>query len=181
VNARERRRLVGALSKGGESKRWEAATALSQLDDTRTVRAVQRVLEGDGDDGARSAAAYVLGFSGGADAAPLLARVLSDRSESSEVRAYAAEALGHLLQHEPVLAEIRASIRAGLQDTAPEVRFWCVFAAGVLNLQETRPYLLHLADTDGAEIDGWYSVAEEAEWAMRVLNGEEDPPLPQRA
>jgi HEAT repeat protein len=181
VISRQRRRLVRALSKGNESERWEAATALSRLDDARTVRAVERILEEEGDDAARGAAAYVLGFSGGESAASLLARVLSDRNESSEVRAYAAEALGHLLQHEPVLAEVRAAIRAGLRDDAPEVRFWCAFAAGVLGLQETRSYLVHLADSDGAEIDGWWSVAEEAEWAMRVLNGEEDPPLPQRS
>lgn len=181
--SRERRRLVRALSKGSDSERWEAATALSKLDDPRTVRAVERILEEEGDDGARGAAAYVLGFSGGESetAAPLLARVLSGRDESPEVRAYSAEALGHLLQHEPVVAEVRAAIRAGLRDEAPEVRFWCAFAAGVLGLQETRSYLVHLADADGAEIEGWWSVAEEAEWAMRVLNGEEDPPLPQRS
>ena len=177
---RERRRLVRALSRGNDRERWEAAMALSRLEDPKTVRAVAKVLEEGADEDARAAAAYVLGFSGGPDAASLLARVLSDRGDGAKVRAYAAEALGHLLQHEPVFAEVRAAIRAGLRDAAPEVRFWCAFAAGVLGLQETRSYLVHLADTDGAEIDGWWSVAEEAEWAMRVLNGEEDPPLPQR-
>ena len=181
MNALERRRLVRALSDADEGRRWEAATALSRLDDAKTVRAVERILERAGDENPRAAAAYVLGFSGGSDAAPLLARILADQSESPVVRAYAAEALGHLLQYQPVLAEVRAAIRAGLRDPAPEVRFWSAFAAGVLSLQETRPYLVQLADTDGAEIDGWWSVAEEAEWALRVLNGEEDPPLPQRA
>jgi HEAT repeat protein len=181
VIGRERRRLVRALSDGDERARWEAATTLSDRDDPKTVRAVERVLDADGDASARAAAAYVLGFAGGPDAASLLARVLSDRSDGAVVRAYAAEALGHLLQHEPVLAEVRAAIRTGLQDPASEVRFWSAFAAGVLGLQETRPFLVHLADTDGAEVDGWWSVAEEAEWAIRVLNGEEDPPLPQRS
>ena len=176
-----RRRLLRALAKGTEAERWEAATQLSQEDDPATLRKLQRILESGRTDEARGAAAYVLGFSGDPELAPSLARVLADRAEPAAVRAYAAEALGHLLQHETVLAEIRTAILGGLRDPEPEVRFWSTFAAGVLSLQETRPYIVRLADTDGAEIQGWWSVAEEAEWALRLLNGEEDPPLPQRA
>ena len=175
------RRLLRTLVDGGEAERWEAAGKLSQVDDARIVRKLDELLHDSGSAEARGAAAYVLGFCKRAEMAPSLANVLADRVESAVVRAYAAEALGHLLQHERVFAEVRAAIRAGLQDPAPEVRFWSAFASGVLLLQETRPYLVHLADTDGAEIDGWWSVAEEAEWALRLLNGEEDPPLPQRA
>ncbi|TML34119.1 MAG: hypothetical protein E6G24_05565 [Actinobacteria bacterium] len=177
----ERRRLIRALVDGDEAERWAAAQALSGRSDRRTVRSVERILEDGGEDAPRAAAAYVLGFSGEIDAAALLARTLADREESVVVRAYAAEALGHLLQYETVLAEVRAAIRGGLRDPAAEVRFWSAFAAGVLGLQETHPHLVHLADTDGNEIAGWWTVAEEAEWALRVLNGEEDPPLPQRA
>ena len=181
MKAIERRGLLRALAGGDENRRWEAATTLSGADDPKAVRAVERILEGNGDERARGAAAYVLGFSGSSDSASLLARVLSDREESAIVRAYAAEALGHLLQHEPVFAEVRTAILAGLRDAEADVRFWSAFAAAVLGLQETRPYLVHLADTDGAEIEGWWSVAEEAEWALRVLDGEDDPPQPQRA
>jgi len=177
----KRRRLVRALVGGDEAKRWTAAQVLSGHRDRRTVRSVRRILESEREEAPRGAAAYVLGFCAESDTAPLLARTLADHEEPALVRAYSAEALGHLLQHEPVLAEVRAAIRVGLRDPAPEVRFWSTFAAGVLVLQETRPYLVQLADTDGAEIDGWWSVAEEAEWALRLLNGEEDPPLPQRA
>jgi HEAT repeat protein len=180
INLR-RRSLLRALARGGEAERWQAAQELSHDDDPAILSKLQRLLDGKGSTEARSAAAYVLGFSGQEDVAPSLAGVLADREEDAIVRAYSAEALGHLLQHDTVLAEVRTAIRSGLRDQAPEVRFWCAFAAGVLGLQETRPYLVQLADTDGAEVDGWWSVAEEAEWALRVLNGEEDPPLPQRA
>jgi HEAT repeat protein len=176
-----RRRLVRALADGDETKRWQAATALSELRDSRTVRSMERVLQSGGEESPRAAAAYVLGFSGETEAAHLLARTLADRDQPVLVRAYAAEALGHLLQHETVLADVRTAIRGGLRDEAAEVRFWSAFAAGVLGLQESRPYLVHLADTDGEEIDGWWSVAEEAEWALRVLEGDDDPPLPERA
>jgi len=174
----KRRRLLRALAEEDDAKRWEAATALVELSDARTVRALEKILDGEGADRERAAAAYVLGFSGETDAAPVLARTLAARTESAVVRAYAAEALGHLLQYETVLAEVRTAILASLRDPAVEVRFWSVFAAGVLGLQESRVHLLRLAASDQEAIEGWWSVAEEADWAIRLLDGEEDPPLP---
>lgn len=173
-----RRRLVKALAARDESKRWEAATALSQVGDPRTLRRLERLLEGSGEDEGRAAAAYVLGFSRETDVSGVLADRLADAEESPVVRAHAAEALGHLLQHQPVLAEIRVTIVAALRDPEPEVRFWSAFAAGVLDLQESRPQLERLRD-DATAIDGWWTVGEEAEWALRCLDGEEDPPLPE--
>jgi HEAT repeat protein len=172
-----RRRLVQTLATD-EEHRWEAAKALSAVKDRRALRRVERLLEGDGDEEARAAAAYVLGFNGASDASDVLARRLADPDESPVVRAYAAEGLGHLLQHEPVMAEIRTTIVSCLRDPEPEVRFWCAFAAGVLDLQESRPQLERLRDDD-ASVEGWWTVGKEAEWALRCLEGEEDPPLPQ--
>jgi HEAT repeat protein len=179
MNLLERRRLLRKLRRGDEAERWHAATALSGTNDPGTIRRLERLLEGGGDDGARAAAAYVLGFSGASEVAASLARVLQDRDESVLVRAYAAEALGHLLQYDTVLAEVRTAILAGLRDPAAEVRFWCAFAAGVLGLAESRPHLERLRD-DQAVVEGWWSVGSEADWALRLLAGEEDPPLPER-
>jgi HEAT repeat protein len=180
VIGRKRRQLVRALLDGDEPTRWAAAQALSGHGDRQTVLALERILEGEHEEAPRAAAAYVLGFSEQVDAAPLLARILADPRESAAVRAYAAEALGHLLQFQPVLAQVRTAVRRGLGDSVIEIRFWCAFAAGVLGLQETRPHLERLAATDDEEVEGWWSVAEEADWALQVLDGEEDPPLPQR-
>jgi HEAT repeat protein len=174
------RRLVRALSARDETKRWQAATALVRLEDPRVLRRVERLLENGGHDEGRAAAAYVLGFSGDRDLAGTLARRLADADEPTVVRAHAAEALGHLLQHGPVLAEVRMPIVAGLRDAEAEVRFWCAFAAGVLDLQESRAHLERLRD-DGAQIEGWWTVGQEAEWALRCLDGDEDPPLPERS
>jgi HEAT repeat protein len=174
------RRLVRALSARDQAKTWKAARALLEVDDPRTLRRVQRLLEGRGRDEGRAAAAYVLGFSGESGVADVLAERLADPDESVVVRAHAAEALGHLLQHQPVLAGIRTKIVAGLRDPEPEIRFWCAFAAGVLDLQESRPQLERLRD-DEARVEGWWTIGAEAEWALRCLDGEEDPPLPERA
>ena len=175
-----RRRLVRALKARDEAKRWQAATALSQVDDPRTLRRLERLLEGRGNDEGRAAAAYVLGFSGESEASEALVRRLADPDESPMVRAHAAEALGHLLQYQPVLAGVRTWIVSGLRDPEPEVRFWCAFAAGVLDLQESRPQLERLK-LDEAHVEGWWTVGQEAEWALRCLDGEQDPPLPARA
>jgi HEAT repeat protein len=151
---------------------------LSSFGDEITRKKLERLLASRRDDSARAAAAYVLGFLGDAEAADALAARLADPEESTDVRAYAAEALGHLLQGAPVLAAIRTTITAGLRDPSPPVRFWCGFASGVLGLVEARPQLTRLAADDDAVVEGWWSVGEEAEWALRVLAGEEDPPLP---
>jgi HEAT repeat protein len=180
VSSFGRRRLVRALKARDEAKRWQAATALSQVDDARTLRRIERLLEGRGNDQGRAAAAYVLGFSGESEVSGVLARRLADPEESAVVRAHAAEALGHLLQYEPVLVEIRTTIVYCLRDPEPEVRFWCAFAAGVLDLQESRPQLERMR-WDPARLEGWWTVGEEADWALRCLDGEEDPPLPPRA
>jgi HEAT repeat protein len=175
-----RRRLVRALSARDEAKRWRAATELSHVDDPRTLRRVERLLESRGPAEGRAAAAYVLGFSGTSDVSGVLVRRLADPEESPVVRAHAAEALGHLLQYQPVFADIRTTIVACLRDPEPEVRFWSAFAAGVLGLQESRPQLERLK-SDEVSIEGWWTVGEEAEWALRCLDGEDDPPLPATA
>jgi hypothetical protein len=71
------------------------------------------------------------------------------------------------------------AIVASLGDPGPEVRFWCAFAAGALVLQESRLWLERLRDDDAA-VEGWWTVAQEAQWALRCLDGEEHPPLPDR-
>ena len=177
--ALRQRRLLQDLSDGDDRRRWAAAAELARTRDERALRRVERVLENGSGDESRAAAAYVLGFSGETTFADALARRLADADESVVVRAHAAEALGHLLQHEPVLAQIRSAIVSTLGDPEPELRFWCAFAAGALELQESRPRLERLL-ADQAFIEGWWTVAQEAEWALRCLDGEEHPPLPDR-
>lgn len=179
MSALRRRRLVQGLSARDDARRWAAASELARDRDERALRRVERVLEGRGSEQGRAAAAYVLGFSGESAFADVLARRLVDPDESTVVRGHAAEALGHLLQHQPVLAEIRTAIVSALIDPEPVVRFWSAFAAGALGLQESRSRLRRLL-ADDAFIEGWWTVRQEAEWALRCLDGEDHPPLPDR-
>ena len=172
-----RRRLLRRIRRGNESSRWEAAREVSTLKGESTRLRLVRLLSGGGEE-SRAAAAYALGFLGDLKAVDPLVETLGNLEESTEVRAYAAEALGHLLQEKPVLADARLAITSGLRDRSREVRFWCAFSAGVLGLAESRPQLEQMAASDDALVEGWWSVGEEATWALRVLAGEEDPPLP---
>jgi hypothetical protein len=179
MNALRRRRLVRRLAGANEQRRWEAATALSADCTPATLRRVERLVEGRGRPEGRAAAAYVLGFAGSDDAAAVLARRLGDPDEKAMVRAYAAEALGHLLQLRPVVADVRLAVLAGLRDRQEDVRFWSAFAAASLDLQETRRELEQLRK-DTTPVAGWWTVAQEAQWALRCLDGEENPPSPDR-
>ena len=174
-----RRRLVRGLAARDEARRWAAASELARTGDERALRRVRRMLESRGSEQGRAAAAYVLGFSGESAFADVLARRLADHEECVAVRTHAAEALGHLLQYQPVLAESRTAIVSSLADPEPDVRFWSAFAAGALTLQESRPRLQRLL-ADDAFVEGWWTVGQEAEWALRCLDGEEHPPLPDR-
>ena len=173
-----RRRLLRRIRRGNEGSRWAAARELSTLKGETTRLRLVRLLTGGREEQSRAAAAYALGFLGDLKAVEPLVETLGNLEEDTEVRAYAAEALGHLLQEKPVLADARLAITTGLRDPSREVRFWCAFSAGVLGLAESRPQLELMAASDDALVEGWWSVGEEATWALRVLGGEEDPPLP---
>jgi HEAT repeat protein len=174
----ERRSLLRALTRGDDDARWTAARQLSGPLGRGMREPLERALVEAEKPSGRAAAAYVLGFLGDAGAADALAARLVDVREDPEVRAYAAEALGHLLQLAPVLANVRTAVARGLRDPAPDVRFWSAFAAANLELRETRPLLERLAETDDARIEGWWTVSEEAQWALRILAGEHDASLP---
>ena len=169
MNRLAQRRLARKLFSRDEAKRNRAAAALIATKDPRTTRRLERLLEGRGSDEGRAAAAHVLGFGGEAGVAGALVRRLADPEESVTVRAHAAEALGHLLQHEPVLAQTRTTIGTCLLDPEPELRFWCAFAAGSLNLQELASVAQQAASLvgTGAELTTSYTdlTNELAAWA----------------
>src|SRR5919199_5049100 len=176
---RKRNRLLEALAGDDDRARWGAARALSGPVGAGLAEELQRLLVEAEDPRGRAAAAYALGFRRDVDSAEALGARLLDVHEDPEVRAYAAEALGHRLQgEEQILAPVRTAIQRGLRDPVPEIRFWSAFAAGVLELREARPLLERLARDDDAELDGWWTVGEEAEWALKLLAGELDAPLP---
>ena len=55
---------------------------------------------------------------------------------------------------------------ARLRDPAVEVRFWSIYAAGVLQMTEARPILEEQARTDDAMFENWWRVRDEAADAL---------------
>jgi HEAT repeat protein len=56
-----------------------------------------------------------------------------------------------------------------LEDETPEVRFWSVFALGLLGDIRAVPRLEHLAAQDHEVVDGWWEVSREAEESLALL------------
>jgi hypothetical protein len=90
------------------------------------------------------------------------------------VRAHALEALGHLLPNAPRDDAVAAAIVAALDDESVEIRFWSIFAAAVILVPEAASTLRRIAADDRSELSGWWPLATEAEWALRVLAGDPD-------
>jgi HEAT repeat protein len=127
---------------------------------------------------ARAAAAYALGFGFNPRSCRTLAALLADTAEDAQVRAHAAEALGHIRAVEaPSNPEVANAVLAGLDADNAEVRFFSIFAAAILGIAEATSRLQEL--TDDHETVLW-PIATEARWALRRLAGdpEADDELP---
>jgi len=165
-------RLLAAVLESAkkEEEAVAAASALGSLGGARVAATVRPLLRHPRPL-VRTYAAYSLGFAGERTSAPLLAERLADVSEDVQVRAHAAEALGHLCVRLPATA--RRAIVAGLRDPEPEVRFWSVFAASFLPFTEVEADLKRLR-RDHSEIRGWWPVSTEARWALLRFAGKID-------
>jgi hypothetical protein len=62
----------------------------------------------------------------------------------------------------------RMALISGLDDPKPEVRFWSIFALGSPENVDLLPRLENLA-TDAALVPGWWTVGQEARWAMNWI------------
>jgi HEAT repeat protein len=156
-----RRHLSALAAAEDEGQGTASANALAEIRTRQTRRGLERILVSGKSAEARKRAAWALGFLHDEDAAPALLRTLADRNEETEVRAYAAEALGHVApqtRHDEALA----ALLHALTDLAPEIRFWAAFALGNLGDERAIPALQRLADRDTDSVPGWWSIRKEA-------------------
>jgi HEAT repeat protein len=160
--------LLDAVADADAVVRWEAAKALTALGDKRAVPPLIALMQGTGESGQRTAAAYVLGWLYDARAVVPLVHVLRNTQEAPELRGQAAEALAYIGNRRAVPALLVA-----LEDPSPEVRLWSAFALGELRDQRAVSPLERLAATDTAPVPGWWTVGEEAREALKRL--EEGP------
>jgi HEAT repeat protein len=156
-----RRHLNALASAQGEGQGTAPANALSEIPTRQTRRGLERILLSGRSAEARKRAAWALGFLNDEEAAPALLRTLGDRNDATDVRAYAAEALGHMAPQTPRDEALAALLRA-LTDPAPEIRFWAAFALGNLGDERAIPALQQLAARDSESVPGWWSIRKEA-------------------
>lgn len=150
-------------------KRWEAAKALPNFSSTKVTKKLVRLLKHESHH-VREAAAYTLGFKGDTDAvAPLIKRAC-DVDELDLVRAQALEAIGYLAPGRTAVAHKLVSL---LRSTKIEVRFWTAFALAAVAKPGNKTViheLERLVKTDNALLTGWWTVAEEAAYALDCIH-----------
>lgn len=169
------RRYLNQLTGDNDHLRWEAAKKLTNRGSWRLRIVLEAIARRHRSVEARTAAAYTLGFRADPRAARVLAAILSDTRENPQVRAHAAEALGHLLGAVMQTREdVEQAVLGGLADPAAEVRFWSLFAAASISLLSATDLIAQLANRDHEMVDGWWPVSTEAKWALRALAGDPD-------
>ena len=101
--------------------------------------------------------------------------ILEDQTEDSKVRGEAAEALAGRLRRDLRSRRVqqrhdraRLALVAALDDRDPEVRFWSIFALASPENADLLPRLERLAG-DPARPPGWWTVGQEARWAMNQI------------
>jgi HEAT repeat protein len=166
-----KRRLAALAAAESEAEVTRAAQALVETPGRRVRQGLERLLASHERADVRAKAAWALGFHPqGPQAAESLLRTLRDLDEEVDVRAHAAEALGHLAdrlgEHE---REVLGALLHALRDSSPEVRFWSAFALGNLGDEAAIPALELLAARDEESVPGWWSIRKEANDSIKQI------------
>lgn len=162
--------MIAALDDPDTELRVAAAYTLARIDNKRSAPRLIALVRDDAEVSVRDAAAYALGALQGKRARSALRRVLANHDEAAQVRGTAAE---HLAWFRPAP---KAELIAGLRDETADVRFWCAYAMAIMRVRSTLPTLRLLAARDRARVRGWWSVACEARWAIKTLEGQSVDP-----
>jgi HEAT repeat protein len=169
-------RILAGLADASPAVRLDALERLDFLDwrrvrPTRRQRfqaflAAVRCLRGDADAKVRARAAQAFTFWRNRQPVRALLAAAGDVGEEVRVRAQAIEGIGNTLQCEgaPRLRALALPLLlAGLRDPEPEIRFWSLYAVGVMDAREARPLVEALAAGDDSPPTsmGW-TVRQEA-------------------
>jgi HEAT repeats len=146
---------------------YEGAKEIWQKDDPDAVRSVINVLLHGQRALNRAAAAYALNLTHAKAAIPALERTVGNKREYPKVRGQAAEALAH--NHRAKSHDI---LLANLDDSSKNVRFWCAYSLAQMADEDALVPLKNLAQKDHRVVRGFWSVSQEANWAIREIRKE---------
>jgi HEAT repeat protein len=166
-----RRRVAALAHADDEAETVRAAQALAETPGRGARKGLQKLLESHQNAGVRAKAAWALGFHPeGQLATDSLLATLRDRDEDGDVRAHAAEALGHLADRLGEReSEVLAALLHALRDPSADVRFWAAFALGNLGDEAAIPALEQLAARDTESLPGWWSIRKEANDSIKQI------------
>ena len=159
--------LFKALKDPNASLRAAAARMIGESGIKESVDRLVALLQSDPEPKVRKDAAYALGLIGDATAVKPIVAALKD--ESPMVRGMAAEALTYIRD-----LSVLDSLLETLQDPSAEVRYWGAFAVGQIGGEDCIHALRRLADSDNEIAQGYGSVRDEAEEAIRSIQERKD-------
>lgn len=159
--------LLRAFAASDAAVYWEAAKTLALFNSKRALEPLAAALHGDADEEKRVAAVYALGWLTDERTVEIILDVLKNEQETPRVRGEAAE----VLAYKPCSAHIVATLVRCLADPAVEVQFWAAFALAHHGGPAEVPALEALAarSTSTAILPGWWSVRDEAQWAIIAI------------
>jgi HEAT repeat protein len=170
--------MVSILS-GQRSELWrDAATALSLIATERHLTSLLSILTSSPHATHREGAAYALSFltkcCANSQVIDILTQVAANNSEIPSVRGQALEGIGNKLSEKLPQNLYQRAVTVLIQcldEPESEVRFWACFALGAIRAKDALPQLQVLAQTDDAVVPSWWSVREEAENSITLING----------
>ncbi|ATB38699.1 hypothetical protein CYFUS_004134 [Cystobacter fuscus] len=168
--------------RGGDPKLnpQQAAKALART--REGLRLLAQVGSSPGAPEPRQAALYEFSFTNLASwHLVLLRRVFANPHEAPDIRAQAAEALGchyagYRYRWQRRYRRLVEALERGLEDPAPEVRFWSIYALTCMEEAQVLPRLRLIAATDTARCPGMWTLRQEALWAIGKFEGQDLDP-----
>jgi len=145
---------------------WEAAKALAALREAESLEALLPSLDQTEIEVRKVAAAWTMGAARYRRAVSRLIDLLKNADGSTPSRAHAAEALGVMRASEAI-----GSLMAALADPSPEVRYWSIYALGMLKTTDALGAIERTAESDDGVTGDGSRVADEARWAASQIRG----------
>jgi HEAT repeat protein len=168
--------LLHDIEHGDAITSCEASKQLALMKGRGTASRLARIMRGAKTPESRYAAAWALSQPEvrSVQVMPALIEALEDAHEDMDVRGQAAESLGLLFGGRVGKAgyeRVGHTLVGFLEHPDPALRFWCAYALGQLGFRPALPTLRLLAHGDERLYKLWWTVGEEAEDAMDVIEG----------
>ncbi len=167
------RALLSVMESEDVTRRWEAAKLLPVFSGKKITGKLIRLLKNH-QGPVREVAAYALGFKGDAEAIKPLLLLVQDEDELDVVRAHALDAIGYLA---PGCSSVAKKLVDFLRNPKIVMRFWTACALARVATPDNKKVIAELErlEHDNALLTYWWTVAEEAKYALDCIYNRDTP------